>query len=124
LDGHLRKASFFKRILALAIDYVILTMLLVGGFFLVFWNNILHASVRVEFVFIGIILVAFICLCFKDILGASLGKWAMGLSVRTNDLSNQKRPPPHRLIIRNVFTFIWLLELLVVLCSSDRRQNR
>jgi hypothetical protein len=61
---------------------------------------------------------AYILYCCKDIInGRSIGKRIFGLAVRV-DNDNNNVPKISKLIIRNLFTFLWPIELILILVSK------
>ena len=57
----------------------------------------------------------------KDIInGQSIGKRIMKIAIRS-DIDNSKVSIV-RLILRNIFIFIWPIDLLVFLCSKQKKR--
>ena len=122
MDEKLQKASFEKRLGAFVIDHIIFSVILVVGFLIFSWNAIQNEPEKLLFLFSVFLLAAFLLYCLKDIFrGVSLGKWAVGLAVRDKN-DNGSVPKPQKLFIRNILTFFWPIELLVLLCSKEKRK--
>jgi hypothetical protein len=64
----------------------------------------------------------FILYCCKDIVnGRSICKRIFGLTVRENNDQNNV-PKLSKLMIRNLFTFLWPIELILILTSKQRKK--
>jgi hypothetical protein len=69
---------------------------------------------------IVMMLTAFILYCCKDIVnGRSIGKRIFGLAVRDD---NNNVPTFSKLIIRNLFTFLWPVELILIVASKQKKK--
>ena len=68
------------------------------------------------------LIVAFLTYGFRDIIkGQSIGKRVLGIGVR--DISyNFTIPPVSRLFLRQIFSFIWPIEFLVLVFSDEKRK--
>ena len=113
----LQRASFIRRAGAFFIDHFI-TCLCVTLPLLMFTDfNTPHFSVtRLGAAIAG----AFILYCCKDIIGGrSIGKRMFGIGVRDERF---RVPTTSRLIIRNVFTFLWIVELLLIVGSTQKKK--
>jgi len=124
MNGELKKASFEKRLGAFIIDHIILSLISTAVFFLYCFKNINQNAENFFSAFpIYMVIVIFIY-CFKDIVGgASLGKRIIGLTVRSNNDSKIK-PSVFKLFFRNVFSFVWPVELITLLCSKRKFGDR
>lgn len=70
----------------------------------------------------SLIFPAFLLYLIKDIVrGASIGKRLFGLAVR-DARDPLAIPSPSRLLLRNVFTCLWPLELIALNCSASKRK--
>ena len=114
----LQKAGFGRRLGAFLIDHIALSIILVFGFiFLTIDDPFMMFSLMPWFM-----LVALAVYCCKDIIGgASLGKRAMGLTVRCGN-NPEAKPTIPRLLLRNIFTFLWPVEAIVLLATPDKRK--
>jgi len=122
MNNDLRKAGFGKRLVAFLIDHIILSIVSVFGLLFFSWELFIDDPGRLFVVFPIFMLVAFFLYCFKDIVGgASIGKRAMGLIVRNVD-DTETKPSMTKLFLRNILSFLWPLELLMILCSKDKRK--
>jgi uncharacterized RDD family membrane protein YckC len=121
-DVYMQKASFEKRLGALLIDHVIIVALLAVGFLFYSWDDLLNAPQNLLSFLPSFLLIAFLCYCLKDVFrGTSVGKWTMGLVVKNSE-EPETPPTTARLFFRNIFTFVWPLELLVYLCGKNKRK--
>jgi uncharacterized RDD family membrane protein YckC len=63
---------------------------------------------------------AFVLYTCKDIInGRSIGKRIFGLAVRDD---NFNLPIKSKLILRNIFTFLWPVELVFILISKQKKK--
>ena len=123
----LERASVAARLGAFMIDHVILTLLTfiliipVMQIRLILFGHIDANPDRMfSIAFVIMMFIAFFIYCLKDIIkGRSLGKRALGIAVRNRSDMSQI-PSAGRLFLRNVFTFLWPLDFLVLVCSADR----
>jgi len=122
MNSNMQKAGFGKRLLAFLIDHIIMSVLFVGGFMALFANDISRGPERVFALMPGFLFIVFFCYCFKDVFGASIGKWATGLAVGSCDSWSFTKPSLLRLIVRNILSFLWPIELLAILFSKDGRK--
>jgi len=115
----LPKSLLVRRFGAFFIDHFIIVFFIVMSFFLV----IDPREIEISSMLIRIILLivcAFVLYGCKDIVnGRSIGKRFFGLAVRDN---NQELPSTSKLIIRNLFTFLWPIELIAILISKQKRK--
>ncbi|MCL2851727.1 MAG: RDD family protein [Defluviitaleaceae bacterium] len=119
MNEELKRASFEKRLCAFLIDHVALTVFLMIGLFGFAWD---YLQTSIEYVLPVFMLVVLICYCSKDIFGgAGLGKRVMGLAVRSSE-DAELTPSPFKLFLRNILTFVWPLEVIMLLCSNDKRK--
>jgi uncharacterized RDD family membrane protein YckC len=115
----LQKAGFGKRLGAFLIDHVILAVILVGGFFSLVMQQ---EPEKMLYYFPVLMLVGAVFYCLKDIFGgASIGKRTVGLAVRSGE-NSELIPSPGKLFLRNILTFVWPLELIVLLSSKSKRK--
>ncbi|WP_273324248.1 RDD family protein [Vallitalea guaymasensis] len=114
---HNIKASFGRRFLAFMIDhFVIVLLVFLVGFSSYNYNvNDLYSKIM------KIMVLAFILYLFKDCFkGFSLGKFLMGLQVK--NVENLQTPSVIKLVIRNLFTFIWPIEVICIIIGRSRRK--
>ena len=113
------KADFGKRLIAYFIDYILIGLLMsvILLAFVVDYNQDFGAFITKFAVFI---IAAFIVYGAKDFInGASVGKRIIGLGVKD---AQGNVPPFYKLFLRNIFTMIWPLELIVLLVSKSHRK--
>ncbi len=113
-----------KRIVAFLIDHFTLTFLMTAAFFSIIGPNYLDENNQGQFlvVLLMVALPGMIIYVAKDsIQGISLGKWIMGIMVR-NYANPQEVPSVFMLIVRNLFVFIWPVEFIAMLISTDKRR--
>jgi len=112
----MKKADIGKRIKAFLIDHIIYSIILVGP------STLLIPSDNFFSAFPIFMIIAFIAYAFKDIFnGRSVGKRILGLYVRNHD-DFAKTPRYYYLIIRNLFLFLWPVELILLLIDRDSRR--
>jgi uncharacterized RDD family membrane protein YckC len=110
----MNKASFAARAGAFFIDHMIITCLT----FVLVLVGITKVSIT-SAILKGLSL-AFALYLLKDCFrGRSLGKWFMGIVVLENDQIH-KRPSVFKLVVRNLFTYIWPMELILLLGSEEK----
>jgi len=115
----LPKPLLSRRFGAFLIDHFILVFIIVLTFFLVIDpSEIETSSMFIRFIFL--LVFAFVLYCCKDIVnGRSIGKRFFGLAVQ--DI-NQNVPSTSKLIIRNLFTFLWPIEIIAILTSKQKKK--
>ncbi|MGM0884047.1 MAG: RDD family protein [Bacillota bacterium] len=115
----LQKPLIIRRLGAFFIDHIIFTFLIVVTFFLVLDPS--NSDISSMFIRMIVLMVAaFILYCCKDIInGRSIGKRFFGLAVR-DDKHNV--PKVSKLIIRNLLTFLWPVELILILASQPKKK--
>lgn len=120
--GELKKANLNKRIIAFAIDYIVLA---VTQYFVGLLLSVLLNILKIDSSIILIVVKAFtvinICIFFfKDsINGQSIGRKAVGIAVR--DKNNVENTPSIlRLALRNLTLIILPFELLVLILSDEK----
>jgi len=119
MNTELQKADFGKRLAAFLIDHVVLCIIGAIGAPFLLWDVHINGFDRLWIVFPIFMFIIFFIYCFKDVIGgASIGKRIIGLVVICNDATTA--PPKKRLFLRNVFSFLWPLELLMMLCSKRK----
>ncbi|WP_158602136.1 RDD family protein [Cohnella endophytica] len=115
----LQNPSVFRRVCAFLIDHVIFTIVVVMIFFVILGQDNLDIS-AMPIKMIILLAAAFILYCSKDIInGRSIGKRVFGLAVRDD---NNNVPKASKLFIRNLFTFLWPVELIVILVSQQKKK--
>lgn len=121
MDSKIEKAGLHLRIIAFLIDHFIIVAIAFIPFFLSF-NKVIDDTESIFSFALKIVLIAFLLYLIKDsILGISIGKWFMGIKVREKE-DYHKVPGVFRLLVRNIFTFLWLIELIVLVASKDQRK--
>ncbi|WP_239616837.1 RDD family protein [Cohnella mopanensis] len=115
----LQKPFIFRRLGAFFIDHIIFSFLIViVAFLFMNFDNFDFSSTFIRMIMCMV--AAFILYCCKDIInGRSLGKRMFGLAVRDD---NFNIPKISKLILRNIFTFLWPVELLLILVSKQKRK--
>ena len=68
---------------------------------------------------VGGFIAAVAMLLFKDVFGRSIGKRIVGLKIVTN---SGDAVPKWKLVLRNVTTFFWTLELIVAVLSDENKR--
>ena len=123
MNENVRKASFGQRVGAFLIDHTVLMVLLTVGFLLNPLNVFQQGMIGFFEAFPFVMLFGFVYYSVKDVFGgASIGKRMLGLAVRYYDADAGSQPPPLKLILRNLLTFAWPLEVISVLGSRDQRK--
>lgn len=104
---------FKKRILAFLFDFYCLGM---AG---VVIGCIIISKIELDVTFIGLFVSVWfiLVLLLKDVFGQSLGKRIGKIKVITADGG---KPPVYKLILRNVTSFIWPIELIAMLVSDSK----
>ncbi|MDR2546647.1 MAG: RDD family protein [Lachnospiraceae bacterium] len=119
-QSELVKADIGFRIGAFIIDHILILVFLLLPFMFFYFRNVSNEPPKILSTFTIVMLVAFFVYCLKDIVkGQSPGKYMLGIAVR-NRHNPSERPLIHKLLIRNIFTFIWPMEFLVLLCSENK----
>ncbi|WP_197035410.1 RDD family protein [Paenibacillus sp. UNC451MF] len=110
-----------KRIGAFLIDHFIFSFLVCLTIFLILDptnNDFSSLFISINVLIFG----AFILYCYKDIVnGRSIGKRIFGLAVREEN-DNNNVPKASKLIIRNLFTFLWPIDLILILASKRKKK--
>lgn len=113
-------AGIGMRIGAFIIDHVIIIAVLVYPSILFMFSHIQSDPEKVWTMFPILMLMAFLVYCIKDIIsGKSLGKRALGLAVRSN-VDTSDIPSVPKLFLRNILTFVWPIEFLVLVCGVKK----
>ena len=119
-----RQASIGRRLGAFLIDHLIFSFVLIFVFaFILFGGRFGNTEeMPIGFFFLIFMIVAFLLYGFRDLIkGQSIGKRVLGIGVR--DVSdNFVIPSVSRLFLRQVFSFMWPVEFLVLVFSSDNRK--
>ena len=116
-----QKASIGRRLGAFLIDHFIFSFIFV--FVFIFEMLTFGDSYQPPVMpFIIALVLVFIVYGFRDIVkGQSIGKRVLGIGVR-DIYDNFAVPSASRLFLRQVFSFIWPVEFLVLIFSSDNRK--
>lgn len=116
----LETAGIGMRIGAFIIDHFIIVAVLVCPSILFTFSHIQSDPAKAWTMFPVLMLMAFLVYFLKDIInGASLGKRALGLTVRSN-LDTSEVPSVPKLFLRNILTFVWPIEFLVLICGAKK----
>lgn len=116
----LEKAGIGIRLSSFLIDHIIIVTILVVPLLGFMFRHIQGGFMDILFLFPLVMSGAFLLYSLKDIIkGKSMGKRALGLVVRSRADSSET-PSAFQLFIRNILTFIWPVEFIVLLCSSDK----
>lgn len=113
-----------KRILAILIDHIVGTIISLFIFMGFNWESIINPTefnfMRPFETFNTILALGMIYYLLKDTYqGRSVGKRVIGIAVR--DIENSSITPGSiRLIIRNITTFLWPIELLLLILMRRR----
>ncbi len=113
-----KDATIGLRIGAFIVDYLIIIIIAFIPFFFNF-DKLSNDYLSFFKTFSGIMLIAFSAFLLKDIFfGRSIGKLLFGLRVRRAD-DTEMIPPVHMLILRNLLTFLWPVELILMIVDKD-----
>lgn len=119
-----RKASIGQRLGAFLIDCCIFSFVFVFVFLFAMFGT-LTADNNYEppiLIFIFALVLIFIVYGFRDIVkGQSIGKRVLGIGIR-DIYDNFAVPPTSRLFLRQIFSFLWMVEFLVLVFSSENRK--
>jgi len=108
-----QKASFVKRLEAIAIDLVSL-LILFGGY--IFITDLLGRAVN----FPAFLMVSLAYMSLKDMIGAaSVGKRIYKLRVRCAN-NPELTPSWYMLFLRNILAFLWPIELIVLMLTKRK----
>jgi len=114
------KASFGDRFGACLIDHVIITVILMVPFALILFRDLGAALDRMPALLLWLVLAACFAYGLRDIgKGRSLGKRAVGIAVRDR-VDPSKVPSIPRLFLRNIFIFLWPIDVFVLVCGAKR----
>lgn len=118
--SELKTARIELRIGAYVIDHIIIILVITVPYLIFAFRNAQSDSAKILSMFPVQMYVAAVIYFLKDCVnGASIGKRVLGLTVRsTSDVT--KVPSISKLVLRNIFTFIWPIELLFLICSSSK----
>lgn len=113
-------AGIGMRIAAFIIDHIIIVAVLACPSIIFTFSHIQSDPAEAWTMFPVLMLMAFLIYCLKDIInGASLGKRALGLTVRSN-LDTSEVPSVPKLFLRNILTFVWPIEFLVLVSGAKK----
>lgn len=119
-EAGLVKAGIELRVLAFIIDHILILTVLMVPLLVVTFSN---PDKNIDWfwrVFPVFMLIVFFVYCLKDFVkGASLGKRALGIVVRDSSDSSIV-PSVSKLFLRNIFTFLWPVELYLLACSAKK----
>ena len=116
-----KKASVGERLLAFIIDHIIFSFAFVFLFTILMVSIQLNEAMVVFFIIIFFIVV-FSAYGFRDIFkGQSIGKRVTGIGVRYVS-DNFVVPSASKLFLRQIFSFLWPIEFLVLAFSSENRK--
>lgn len=115
-----KKASIGRRLGAFLIDHFIFSFIFI--FVFAFGLLGMQAAEGLIFFYIFLLAAGFCLYGFRDIVkGQSIGKRVFGIGVR-DILDNFAVPSASRLFLRQIFTFMWPVEFLVLAFSSENRK--
>ncbi len=123
IEPEVNKATIFQKILAWIIDFWIIFFLMIILIFLVLGSNFMdkYGETSVKIVLLFALIVGIILFFSKDSYkGISIGRWIMGTMVR-NDL-NKQHASFISLFIRNIFTIIWPVELIILIIKHNSKR--
>ena len=116
------KAGFVMRLGAFVIDHVLICLTILVPGILLTVLMISKGTVMAILMFPVIIFLFFAAYLLKDcVKGVSIGKYMMGLAVRTEE-DPSKTPTFFKLVLRNILTFFWPLECFSAMLSADQRK--
>lgn len=116
----LEVAGIEMRIGAFIIDHLIIVAVLLYPSMLFMFSHFQSDPAKAWTMFPVLMLMAFLVYCIKDMMnGKSLGKRALGLAVRSN-VDTSDIPSVPKLLLRNILTFVWPIEFLVLVCSAKK----
>ncbi|RKS42522.1 putative RDD family membrane protein YckC [Gillisia mitskevichiae] len=120
----LNLASRKRRLVALIIDYYVITFLLVSIIFLLLGPNFIEREDDFPFLLAIISIPLGLILYFgKDsVNGISFGKWIMGIVVR-KESSSVESPSLINLFVRNITLLIWPLEFIVIVFNKNKQRH-
>ena len=119
----IKKASIGRRLAAFLIDHSIFSF---GIFPIAFIFTIFSMydtdEPRIALILVPVLAVAFFAYGFRDIFkGQSIGKRILGIGVR--DINDAFVVPPiSKLFLRQVFSFFWPIEFLVLVFSNENQK--
>ena len=117
----LQKANLGDRIVAHMIDHFLLTMVMMGSFAPIIVRNIENVAAMMPImVFVMTVIgVGFVYGLKDSVKGQSFGKHILGIAVR-DSADPSKTPSIARMFLRNIFSFMWPLEFIVLACSGSK----
>ncbi len=118
--AELETAGIGMRIGAFIIDHFIIVGVLVCPSLIFTFSHIQRDPAKAWTMLPVIMLMSFLVYFLKDIInGASLGKRALGLTVRSK-FDTSEVPSVSKLFLRNILTFVWPIEFLVLVCGAKK----
>ena len=122
MGDKIQRADYEKRFAAALIDHIVLCVVSSIGVPFLYLEVYSNGFDRRWIFFPMFMCIVFFVYYFKDIVGgASIGKRVMGLTVRNCDESAMK-PSAKKLFARNIFSFLWPVELLMILLGKHKRK--
>ncbi|MCL2674276.1 MAG: RDD family protein [Defluviitaleaceae bacterium] len=119
-DTTLEKATLWYRIGAFLVDHTIIAVVLTVLFMPFFPGDTVADYNGWLATFSIFMLAGVIVYGLKDVVrGQSFGKYILGLAVRDSDNASEVPSIP-RLFMRNIFTFVWPVEFIILACSSSK----
>lgn len=120
---HLNLASRKRRLVALLIDYYLITFLLVSIIFLILGPDFIEKEDGFPTLLLILSIPLGLIFYFgKDsINGTSFGKWIMGITVR-KEISSNESASLVNLFIRNITLIIWPLEFIVIVFNKNKQR--
>ena len=117
-----KKASLESRVTAFIIDVIIISLIItIPTFFLFFYiGRYVYDLMMMMFLFL--LFAPPFLYSLKDVInGQSIGKRFAKIAVRDNADISQK-PSLAKLFMRNIFILIWPLDVLVFVCSKQKKR--
>jgi len=121
----MKKASFDQRLGAFFLDYIIISFASFSIYIFVFVvPQIIFGLGETNLAIYSIVfmVLVFLVYAFRDVVGGqSVGKRIVGIGVRSIS-DNYSAPPASKLFLRQIFSFVWFIEFLVLITSKDKRK--
>jgi uncharacterized RDD family membrane protein YckC len=118
MEKDIKRPKINKRIMAFVLDLIIIDLILTPIFIALTFNDIANKFFQY---FDWFMLIGFLFFLLKDVVnGQSIGK--RFIKIKVIDTNNyMKTPKINRLVIRNLFTFLWPVEVLLLLSNKRRK---
>jgi uncharacterized RDD family membrane protein YckC len=110
-----------RRIGAVLIDHIIITLIAMIPVF-IYMDRLQNDSRYYDILTPYALAIFAVCYLIKDLFaGRSIGKRLFGLYVREYD-DTDKIPAFYKLVLRNLFIFIWPVEVIIMYADKDKRR--